>query len=128
MTDDAEAGALAAVDNYLVALNARDTQAIRRAFHFPHVRIGASGIMTTYPTPDDYDFDSFFSRTIRDGWHHSEWDSTEVVFATPAKVHVAVNFSRYREDGSLIGTYFSLYIVTCRNGHWAIHAGSGDGG
>ena len=42
-------------------------------------------------------------------------------------LHVAVNFGRYREDNSLISRYFSLYVVTYRNGHWGIQAGSGDG-
>jgi len=42
------AEALAAVDRYLVALNARDTAAIRAAFNFPHLRIGASGSLARY--------------------------------------------------------------------------------
>jgi len=42
-------------------------------------------------------------------------------------VHVAVDFTRYREDGSAIGRYFSLYVVTCQDGHWGIQVGSGNG-
>ena len=36
---DSSREALAAVDRYLAALNARDTAAIRDAFNFPHLRI-----------------------------------------------------------------------------------------
>ncbi|MDA0226097.1 MAG: hypothetical protein O2975_08315 [Proteobacteria bacterium] len=120
--------ALAAVDRYLAALNARDTIAIRDAFNFPHLRIGARGNLSRFEKPEDYDFDHFFRTTRADGWHHTKWDRTEVVFATEGKAHVAVDFTRYREDGSVIRRYFSLYVVTCQDGHWGIQVGSGDGG
>ena len=128
MPDDQVAqAALATVDRYLAALNARDTAAIRDAFNFPHMRIGATGGLSRFEKPEDYDFGHFFRRTGPDGWHHTVWDKTEVVFATAGKAHVAVDFTRYREDGSVIGRYFSLYVVTCRDGHWGIQFGSGNG-
>jgi len=119
--------ALGAVDRYLAALNARDTAAIRDAFNFPHMRIGAKGTLSRFETPEDYDFRHFYDRTSRDGWHHTVWDKTQVVLATEGKAHVAVDFTRYREDGSVIGRYFSLYVVTCQDGHWGIQFGSGNG-
>ncbi len=119
--------ALAAVDRYLAALNARDTEAIRAAFNFPHMRIGAKGNLSRFEKPEDYDFAHFYRATSADGWHHTGWDRTEAVYATGGKVHVAVDFTRYREDGSVIGHYFSLYIVTCQGGHWGIQVGSGNG-
>ncbi|MGH6915298.1 MAG: hypothetical protein ACREH3_16545 [Geminicoccales bacterium] len=122
-----ERQALATVDRYLEALNARDTHAIRDAFNFPHLRVGATGSLSRFEKPGDYDFDHFYRRTGRDGWHHTVWDKTEVVFATEGKAHVAVDFTRYRADGSVIGRYFSLYIVTCQDAHWGIQIGSGDG-
>ena len=119
--------ALAAVDRYLAALNARDTEAIRAAFNFPHLRIGAKGNLSSFGKAEDYDFGHFYRATSRDGWHHTGWDKTEAVYATEGKVHVGVDFTRYREDGSVIGHYYSLYIVTCQNGHWGIQVGSGNG-
>lgn len=119
--------ALAVVDRYLAGLNARDTEAIRDAFNFPHFRIGAKGTMARFEKPEDYDFGHFLRSVDKDGWHHTGWDRTEAVFATEGKVHVAVDFTRYREDGSVIDRYFSLYIVTCRDGHWGIQVGSGNG-
>jgi len=35
-------------------------------------------------------------------------------------VHVDTKFSRYREDGSLIGSFDSLYIVTKEDGRWGV--------
>lgn len=122
-----EQEALAVVDRYLAALNKRETAAIRDAFNFPHMRIGAKGTLSRFETEDDYDFSHFFDKTSKDGWHHTVWDKTEVVYATEGKAHVAVNFTRYREDNSVIGRYFSLYIVTNQGGHWGIQAGSGNG-
>ncbi len=124
---DVEREALAVVDRYLTALNARDSVAIRDAFNFPHTRVGASGNLARYERPEDYRFEHFYAHTGPDGWDHTEWDHTAVVYATEGKAHVAVNFSRYRADGTLIRRYFSLYIVTCRDGHWGIQIGSGDG-
>jgi hypothetical protein len=119
--------ALAVVDRYLAALNARDTVAIRDAFNFPHLRIGATGRLARFEQPQDYDFDHFHRITRKDGWDHTRWDRTEVVYATEGKAHVAVDFTRYRADGSVIGRYFSLYVVTCQEGHWGIQVGSGNG-
>ena len=31
---------------------------------------------------------------------------------------------RYRADGSVIGGFDSIYVVTCENGHWGIKARS----
>lgn len=123
----ARKAALAAVDRYVAGLNARDTNAIRDAFNFPHLRIGTKGNLSRFEKPEDYDFGHFFRAVTTDGWHHTKWDKTEVVFATEGKVHVAVDFTRYREDGSAIGHYFSLYVVTCQDGHWGIQVGSGNG-
>jgi hypothetical protein len=125
--DSGKEQALAVVDRYLAGLNARDTEAIRAAFNFPHLRIGAKGNLSRFEKPGDYDFGHFLKWTSGDGWHHTKWDKTEAVFATEGKVHVAVDFTRYREDGSAIGHYFSLYVVTCRDGHWGIQVGSGNG-
>jgi hypothetical protein len=39
-------------------------------------------------------------------------------------VHLGVQFTRYRADNSTIGRYRLLYIVTKRDGVWAIAARS----
>jgi len=122
-----EQEARAAVERYIAAINAHDTAAIRDAFNFPHARIGATGKLSRFERPEDYDFSHFYGRTSRDGWHHTQLDRTEVVLTTESKAHVAVDFTRYRADGSVIGHYFSLYVVTCQNGHWGIQFGSGNG-
>ena len=121
------ADALAVVERYIAALNARDTGAIRNEFNFPHLRIGAKGNVVRYEKHEDYRFDNFLSGVSADGWHHTGIDKSELVFATERKAHVALHFTRYREDDSVIGRYFSLYVVTRQDGHWGIQIGSGNG-
>ncbi len=121
---DAERGAREAMEGFMAALNARDEDAVRqRWFHFPHVRFH-SGKVTVYETPE-----SFASIVIRmmgtaREWARSEWDYVDLVDAGPDKVHFRVQFSRYRADGSLIGAYKSFYIVTFKDGRWAIQGRS----
>lgn len=44
--------------------------------------------------------------------------------AGPDKVHFDVQFTRYRADGTVIGAYKSLWIVTRIEGHWGVQARS----
>jgi hypothetical protein len=48
------------------------------------------------------------------GWSRTEADYVEPVDAGPDKVHFRVQFTRYREDGSVIGSYRSLYLQELR--------------
>jgi hypothetical protein len=50
-------------------------------------------------------FGDFRARAGAD-WHRNEWDF-RVVATGPAKVHLDVQFTRYRIDNSVIGSYRS---------------------
>ena len=63
----------------------------------------------------------------QDGWERSAWDSRGVAQEGPDKIHVDVRYTRYRDDGSTIGTYDSLYIATLADGRWGIQARSSFG-
>ena len=126
MPDDDKAitDARAALDGFMAAFNARDEAAIKsRWFHFPHVRFH-SGTITVMQTPGDYRNLVWASQGQSAGWGRSEWDYVEPIDAGPDKVHFRVQFTRYRADGSVIGHYKSLYIVTCVDGLWAIQGRS----
>jgi hypothetical protein len=118
------AAARTAMDGFMAALNAEDADAIRtRWFHFPHVRFH-SGRVTVFQRPEDY-ASIVLARTGQAAdWARSAWDQVECVDAGPGKVHFRVQFSRYRADGSLIGSYRSFYIVTFQDGRWAIQGRS----
>ena len=123
-TDIAIAEARAVMDGFMTAFNAEDAEALRTTwFHFPHVRLH-SGQVTVMATPADFR-SAVWGRTGQaQGWARTAWDYVEPVDSGPDKVHFRVQFTRYRADGSAIGSYRSLYIVTKLDGRWGIQARS----
>lgn len=115
--------ALAALDRFMAAINAGDGEGVNETFNFPHVRFH-SGMVTIFPARGDFKFQSFLDRVSGDGWDHSRWDVRDVIHAGAEKVHFDTQFSRFRADGSLIGSYRSIYIVTRIDGHWGIQGRS----
>jgi hypothetical protein len=111
-----EAAALAVLDRHIAALNARDPEALAATLHFPHYRLAGSG-MRIWEGPERY-FADFRERAGGD-WHHSAWDFRNLIAASPDKVHLDVQFTRYRADGSAIGSYRSIWVVTRLEGRWA---------
>lgn len=119
--------AFGVVERYFAALNESDAKGVTDTFNFPHFRIGSAGNVTYYPDRSANHLENFRGRTRADGWHHSTIDRMEAIFTMPTKAHVNVYFRRLREDGSEIGSYFSLYVVTQVEGHWGLQGGSGNG-
>jgi len=122
--DAAVAGAREAMQGFAAAFNAEDREAMqRRWLHFPHVRFHSDRV-TVMETPDDFS-SSVWERTGEaQGWARTGWDYVEVIDAGPTKVHFRVQFTRFRSDGSPIGSYKSLYIVTLKDGRWGIQGRS----
>ncbi len=112
------AAATAVLDRFLAALNARDEAALLATMHFPHYRL-AGVTMRVWDEPDASYLTGFYARA-GEGWHHTEWDFRRVIVAGPEKVHFDVQFTRYRADDSALGSFRSLYVVTRRDGIWAI--------
>lgn len=113
---DAVAAALGVLDRHMSALNARDDVALARTLHFPHYRLSGAG-MRIWESPERY-FADFRARAGGD-WHHSAWDFRKVIAASTEKVHLDVQFTRYRADNSAIASYRSIWVVTRIGGKWA---------
>ncbi len=107
------------LDQYLAAFNARDLGAWERTYQFPHYRL-AGGKVTVLEKAGLRDPKKVFGELQKQGWDHSKWDHRNIVQASADKVHVDTEFIRYRADGSVIGHYESLYILTKENGRWGI--------
>ena len=105
------------LDEYMTAWNAKDLVAWEKTFHFPHYRL-ASGQMRVLEHAGMQDATKVWAQI--DGWHHSAWDHRRIVHSSNDKVHVDTRFTRYRADGSKIGTYDSLYVITKENGRWGV--------
>jgi hypothetical protein len=119
--EEAATAALAVLDRFMAALNAGDEAGLLATLHFPHYRL-AGGAMRVWERPGAY-LGGFLARAGAD-WHHSAWDYRKVIVSGPTKVHLDVQFTRYRSDGSSIGAFRSLWIVTRRDDVWAVAARS----
>ncbi len=113
--------AMKVLDDFMAAFNARDIAAWRDAFNFPSVRL-ASNTLTLIDA--DYHQPEMFGRGALAEWDHSAWARREVIHAGDDKVHLDTRFVRYRKDGSVLGAFDSIYVVTRENGHWGVKARS----
>lgn len=115
------AAAMKCLDDFMTAFNARDLEAFEATFNLPSVRLASNTLVIIekgYHKPE-----MFVTGALSD-WDHSAWERRDVIHSGPDKVHIDTRFSRYRKDGSVIGGFDSIYVVTCENGHWGIKARS----
>ena len=117
----AKGRAIAVLDAWMVAFNALDLEAWKATMHYPHYRL-ASGSMHLW---EDADMDNAYLERVRAhlgeiGWHHSVWTRREIVHCSDEKIHVDTQFTRYRQDGSVIAAHDSLYILTWKNNKWGV--------
>ena len=110
------AAAMAVLDRHVVALNAGDAAGLADTLHFPHYRLAGTR-MQVWQTPDTYLAD--FHARAGDGWHHTRWDFRNVIAASPNKVHIDLQFTRYRADDSALGSFRSIWVITSIEGRWA---------
>lgn len=120
----ARASAIAVMEAFLEAFNARDESAWADTLHFPHVRI-ASGAVAVFADRaaflESRDLNAFAEET---GWDYSTWDDLQIVQASPDKVHIAVRFTRYDVQGAEMASYDSFYVVERIDGRWGVRARS----
>lgn len=117
-----EAEVMAVLDELLVTFNRLDIEGWEATFHFPNVRL-MGGAMNVIEEPGQ-PMDQILARLEADRWHHSAWTRREIIIMNATKAHVDTDFTRYREDGSVIGTYNGLYILTREDGRWGVKASS----
>jgi hypothetical protein len=117
----AVAAAMACLDDFMAAFNARDVQAFEATFNFPSIRLASGTLAIIEP---GYHQPGMFEQGALKDWHHSAWERRAVIHASADKVHIDTRFTRYRADGSVIGGFDSIYVVTLENGHWGVKARS----
>jgi hypothetical protein len=123
MTDHATAitAAQRVLDDFMAAFNARDIPAFEATFNFPSVRLASNKLVTL--NKGDMMPERFTTGALAE-WDHSAWERRAVIHAGADKVHIDTRFTRYRADGSVIGGFDSIYVITCENGHWGVKARS----
>ena len=101
-----------------VAIDGRTIAAVGRITGKGREEIDASGKLVTLNKGDMTK--ERFSQGALAEWDHSAWERREIIHAGADKVHVDTRFTRYRKDGSVIGGFDSVYVITKENGHWGV--------
>jgi len=109
MTEKSVAAALAVMDAHISALNDHNEQALAKTLHFPHYRISGTELRV-WNNPDHY-FRDFRSRAGSD-WHRSLFNDIKVIQSSEEKVHLDAEIQRYRENGTLLNSFRSLWVIT----------------
>jgi hypothetical protein len=121
---EAIAGAMAALDEFMLTFNSKDMEAWAATLNYPHVRFAGGGGVTVWESAEEFAMGTAFENLARIGWDHSHWLSREVTMASPNKVHIATVFQRFNDQNEPIARYQSLYLVTLVDGHWGTQARS----
>jgi hypothetical protein len=111
------AAAMKVLDDFMAAFNARDLEGFEATFNFPSVRL-ASNTLRIIEKGDQ--MPAMFQTGALAEWDHSAWERRDVIHSGSDKVHIDTRFTRYRADGSVIGGFDSVYVVTCQDGHWGV--------
>ncbi|MHA1728387.1 MAG: hypothetical protein ACTSWY_06610 [Promethearchaeota archaeon] len=116
-----EEEAVNAAITYQATFNEQDASGCDKLLNFPHARLGLMNNKLVVTEKPPQMPQSFFKWFVNDyGWKHSCWDYRRVVQSCESRVHLAIQFSRYRSDGSKIGTFPSFWVITNQEGHWGI--------
>lgn len=111
---------------WMDALNRHDAAGMDAVMRFPHVRAAANQLFV-YDAPGNNPMDMFKQLADLQGWHHSAWTDARLLQSSPIKAHYAVQYTRYRADGSVIGVFDSLYVFTAIDGDWKLQLRSSFG-
>ncbi|MFQ6027266.1 MAG: hypothetical protein ACE5Q6_07220 [Dehalococcoidia bacterium] len=106
---NAEAQALAVMEEFERAGNAADDPALFRTFNYPHVRMASEKVAIWQNEAEaQASYQQAFADRAGPNWHHSVFEYKHVLQSSPDKVHLAVQFTRYDRDDQPIATYRSL--------------------
>lgn len=118
-------GAIGVTDLFLRSFNEKDAEAHARTLSYPHVRL-ASGTVRIWQTLDDgvAAMRAAIPALVEAGWDHSVWDHRDIIHVREDKVHLDVQFSRFRADGTLIGEFPAVYVIVITDEGWRIQCRS----
>lgn len=109
------------LDRFMGSFNAQDPAAHVETLHFPHYRLARGGLSGWETRADGAAWMAeTFPQLVASGWARSEWLERKIITHSASKIHVATRFRRLRADGSEIGSYASLYILTKVDGRWGV--------
>ena len=128
LPDEAERVARQALEAFMTAWNTGDDAKLRTAMRFPFVTFGGGPHVFISRTPED--FSQGFDRMRKEeGWASSsfDYDALRLFMSSEEKVHLSLDFHRYKSDGDRYGGGKVFYIISKKDGQWGIQLRSGGG-
>jgi hypothetical protein len=113
-----EAAVMRVLDDYMTAFNRMDMAAWESTFQFPHYRLVSAQMKVLDHAGLQKAED--VRKALGAGWHHSAWGRRKIIHWSADKAHVDTLFVRYRADGSVMGSFESLYVLTKEQGRWGV--------
>lgn len=121
-TDDDNAmiaRAIQCVEAFTERFNARDLNGMDAYLHFPHIILSGEQLVI-WSEPGNLPA-TFFDDLHRDtGWVETRYQYKLPVLVAPRKVHLVIEYTRNRADGSIASSHRNLWIVTLDGGRWGI--------
>ncbi|MBP6546597.1 MAG: hypothetical protein KA220_07765 [Phenylobacterium sp.] len=117
-TSEPATAAIACVEAFTAAFNARDVLGMDALLHFPHVILADENLII-WTAPGQLS-PTYFDELAAAGWGASTYHDKQVVLAGDRKVHLLLDYSRDRPDGTQISRHHNLWIVTWQDGRWGI--------
>lgn len=116
------------LERWMVVWNEGDDATLRTLMHFPFVTFGGGSYVIINKAPED--FSAGFDRMReQDGWASSSFDynTLKIFMSSETKVHLSLDFNRYKEDGERYATANVFYIMSRKDGNWGIQLRTGGG-
>jgi hypothetical protein len=104
---------------WMNAYNNHDEAGCDEATNFPLIRLGMKGLIIFKKPPllPPNFFDRFSKAT---GWNRTCWEYRQIIHSCETKIHLSLEHTRYRVDGSVIDICPAIWVITNQNGHWGI--------
>ena len=111
--------AIALADAFTDRFNARDLAGMDSHLHFPHVILSGERLII-WDSPGQMPADFFEDLSHSTGWRRTIYVERRAVLVNARKVHLFVDYTRNRADGSVITRHQNLWIVTQEAERWGI--------
>ncbi|MEK9211397.1 hypothetical protein [Sphingomonas sp. 2378] len=111
--------ALRCVEAFTDQFNARNLHGMDGLLHFPHVILSGENLVV-WDGPGQLPSSFFDDLSASTGWDRTTYHDKRAVLTSPRKVHLVVEYTRDRADGTAVSHHSNLWIVTFDEGRWGI--------
>lgn len=118
--DEAVSAATEAVNEFFVAFNATDNDALREVNHVPQIMLNRDFFVHAESDDSPIVTMAFNRMREQENWLRSGLIDLEVSYATPSRVFFNLAFERYDQNDELYRTVPALWVLSKRNNIWGV--------